>query len=120
MTPWPLLAFIVLAHFIPDSGYSATDRVYPGGVAGTVTTNGAAVEGAAVVPLSLDTPSAAIPEKNARTDRDGRYSWPLPAGNYEISVWSDGYRQAVQRIEVVTDEFVTLDFVLSRHRDFAL
>lgn len=52
---------------------------------------GRPVAGASVRPRSLDDSSPAIPEIAIVSDSDGRYTWSLFPGIYEISVSAEGY-----------------------------
>ncbi len=85
------------------------------GVAGTVTTSaGDPVEGAMIVPTPLDSPAPAIPEMAVRSGPDGRYSWNLPPGRYEVTIRKEGFRAAVKRVEVRANEMAVADFVLEK------
>ena len=88
-----------------DRPVSSDDPTTPparGAVMGTVTgvvTSGAGrpVVGAAVLPKSLDEPSAPIPELAVTTDAAGRYSWRLRPGRYELTV-REGQSSATQPV----------------------
>jgi len=85
------------------------------GLTGRIVANdGSPIEGALIVPRSLQAHGPPIPEMATLSDADGRYVWPLPAGAYELSVFADGYHDAVQRADVAADVVVTLDIVLKR------
>lgn len=85
------------------------------GLTGRVVANdGSPIQGALIVPRSLQSHGAPIPEMATLSDADGRYIWPLPAGAYEVSVFIDGYHGAVQRVDVEADVVAILDFVLKR------
>jgi hypothetical protein len=85
------------------------------GLTGRIVANdGSPIEGALIVPRSLQAHGPPIPEMATLSDADGRYVWPLPAGAYEVSVFADGYHDAVQRADVAADVVVTLDIVLKR------
>ena len=85
------------------------------GLTGRVVANdGSPIEGALIVPRSLQAHGPPIPEMATLSDADGRYVWPLPAGAYEVSVFADGYHGAVQRADVAADVVASLDFVLKR------
>lgn len=74
---------------------------------------GAPVVGALLVPTSLDEPSPAIPELAVLTDHDGRYSWRLPPGRYELRVTADGFVPAARTASVGAGETTELDFTLA-------
>jgi hypothetical protein len=97
-------------------GDAAIDLQQPReGLTGRIVANdGSPLEGALIVPRSLQAHGPPIPEMAIMSDADGRYVWPLPAGAYEVSVFADGYQDAVQRAEVAADVVVTLDIVLKR------
>ena len=83
------------------------------GVVGQVTTSdGRPVKGAFVQPRSLGDPSPRIPEIAILTDTEGRYTWPLFPGTYEISVSAEGYRREVKQVAVETGQVVSVDFTL--------
>lgn len=85
------------------------------GLAGRiVASDGSPIEGAMIVPRSLQAHGPPIPEMATLSDADGRYVWPLPAGAYEVSVFADGYHDTVQRADVAADVVATLDIVLKR------
>jgi hypothetical protein len=87
------------------------------GVAGQITdTAGRAIAGAAVQPKSLDDPSPPIPEIAIVSNGEGRYTWRLQPGNYEISVSVEGYKGATKRVSVKATQQTTLNFVLERAR----
>jgi hypothetical protein len=75
---------------------------------------GRPVSGGLVVPRSLDEPSPPIPELAVLTDKDGQYSWRLPAGNFEISISAQGFRTARKPVTVKAGQVSRLDFVLER------
>lgn len=92
---------------------SATTQAH--GVDGTVSDQeGKTVTGALVTPISLDTPSKAIPEVAVFTNDEGRYSWVLPAGRYRITVTADGYEEASVETEVPEGGTATLDLQLRK------
>ena len=83
------------------------------GVVGRVTTSDVRpVKGAFIQPRSLDDPSPRIPEIAILTDTDGRYTWPLFPGTYEISVSAEGYQREVKQVVVKTGQVVMVDFTL--------
>lgn len=85
------------------------------GLAGRIVAkDGSPIEGAMIVPRSLHAHGPPIPEMAVLSDADGRYAWPLPAGAYEVSIFADGYQNAVQRADVAANVVGTLDIVLKR------
>ena len=92
----------------PTSGAQASR-----GVVGTVrSTGGQPVEGALVQPRALDPNAPAVPEIAAYTGPDGRYSWDLPPGRWELTVSADGYRPATRQVTIEAGGPATLDFTL--------
>jgi hypothetical protein len=84
-----------------------------GSVSGlATTTDGAPVAGALVQPRSLDEPSPPIPEIAILTNADGRFVWPLFAGNYELTVIAEGCQPVSQRVVVEAGKAVTVAFTL--------
>jgi hypothetical protein len=81
-----------------------------------VADDGSPIEGAMIVPRSLQVNGPPIPEMATLSDAHGRYVWPLPAGAYEVSVSADGYQSAVRRTDVAAQVVATLDFVLKPSR----
>jgi len=88
------------------------------GVAGQITDTvvGRGIARAVVQPKSLDDPSPPIPEIAILSNGEGRYTWRLVPGNYEISVSVAGYKGATKRVTVKARQQATLDFVLERAR----
>ncbi len=76
------------------------------------TTNGVPVVGALVEPRSLDDPSPPIPEIAVRTDKDGRFVWPLFAGSYEVTVVAEGCERATARVVVKAGRVAKVSFSL--------
>jgi hypothetical protein len=73
-----------------------------GRVEGTVAdAAGRPVQGALVVPRPADDRTPAVPEIAVHTDSDGRFSWPLPPGAYEL-VAQLGERRSAPVAVVVT------------------
>jgi hypothetical protein len=96
-----------------DAGGSVTTPAQ--GVDGQVSNqDGGPVPGALVTPVSLDTPSKAIPEVAVFTNDQGRFSWVLPAGRYRITVTADGYQEASAETQVPASGTATLDLRLDR------
>ncbi len=76
--------------------------------------DGQPLEGAFIVPVSLDEEPPPIPEIAIVSESDGKYEWPLRPGEYEIAVTLDGYQEAKARVSVRVGEVATLDFTLTR------
>lgn len=85
-----------------------------GTVTGTVTSStGEPVAGATVQPRSLDDPSPPIPELVVQTDPDGRYTWRLPPGEYELSAQlADGTTSSPQPATVTAGATTTVDLTV--------
>ena len=97
------------------NGGDAPTGAVTGALVGRVTDEaGRPVQRAFVEPTSLDTPAAAVPEIAVFTDESGRYRWTLEPGRYEVATRADGYRRAVEEVEVRGGTETTLDFTLSR------
>lgn len=87
------------------------------GVVGTVrNAAGQPVEMVLVQPRALDPNAAAVPEIAVYSGKDGRYSWDLPPGRWELTAVADGYRTTRKSVTVGTTGPATLDFVLERVR----
>lgn len=71
--------------------------------------SGAVVAGVLVVPVSLDEPANAVPERAVVTGADGTYRWELPAGKYELGALRDGEQLGSTRVEVAAGRTVTAD-----------
>jgi hypothetical protein len=85
------------------------------GLTGTVRDDaGMPVIGAMVTPRSLQSSGPPIPELAILSNQDGRYTWPLPPGNYELIVSADYHAPARGRATVRSGAVSTLDFVLRR------
>ena len=85
------------------------------GVTGTIAEEGGRpVEGAMLVPKSLDINGPAIPEIAIVSDRDGRYQWPLRPGRYDVTVRASGYEDVTRQVTVAPRTVATLDFVVRR------
>ncbi len=103
----------------PDAPVTASDdpltpQAIREGVVGRILGDGAQpLAGASVVPVSLDDPSPPIPEIAITSESDGRYSWPLRPGRYEIRVTVKGYESAAARVTVDPGQVATLDFTLT-------
>ncbi len=84
------------------------------GVMGRVTTSaGRPVAGAVVTPRFRGPgPAPAIPEIARTSDAEGRYVWPLPAGEYDLTVRAQGYTPSTQAVRIRSGEVVRLDFRL--------
>lgn len=96
-----------------DPGQSASRDAVMGTVTGVVTRGAAPVVGAAVLPRSLDDPSQPIPELAVETDADGRYSWRLRPGRYELAVHEgEGEAVVTRPVTVTAGETATLDITL--------
>ena len=120
-----LVAFILLAssgcsYSNEDSPVTSTGQVEIGsgnveGIVGRITdTRGQPIVGALVQPRSLDDPSPPIPEIAIVSDDNGRYTWQLSPGSYELSVSADGYRGMTKLTKVKAGQAATLDFTLER------
>ena len=117
------VAFILLAssgcsYSNEDSPVTSTGQVGIGsveGIVGRITdTRGQPIVGALVQPRSLDDPSPPIPEIAIVSDDNGRYTWQLSPGSYELSVSADGYRGMTKLTKVKAGQAATLDFTLER------
>lgn len=75
---------------------------------------GQPIAGALIVPRSLQTPAPAIPELAILSDLTGRYTWPLPPGDYELTVTAEDYETVQQRGSIVEGAVTTLDIGLTR------
>jgi hypothetical protein len=85
------------------------------GIAGQITdSRGRPVAGAFIQPRALDDPSPPVPEIAIVSDGDGRYTWRLFPGTYEISVSAEGYRGISKQATVKPRQQVTMDFTLER------
>jgi hypothetical protein len=105
----------------PNDSVSHEEPQTPGalaeGVTGTVAEEGGRpVEGAMIVPKSLDINGPAIPEIAIFSDKDGRYQWPLRPGRFEVLVRASGYGDVTQQVTVAPRTVATLDFVVRRGR----
>jgi hypothetical protein len=102
----------------PDRPAASSDSPAAGagtaeGVAGRVTdAHGKPLAGVAVHPRSLAQPSQPIPELAVRSEDDGRYTWTLKPGDYEITFTADGYSPTTQRATVSPGRMTALDVVL--------
>jgi uncharacterized GH25 family protein len=83
-------------------------------VAGKVVaaTDGEPVEDATVEAASQDRPAKPTPMLGVLTNAQGRYSWPLTAGTWKITVSARRYRSSFQTVEVPQGQQVTLNFEL--------
>jgi hypothetical protein len=114
------LGFGAFAYDNQDLPVSSNDQGGPRphireGVVGRVTAfDGHPVAGALIGARSLDDPSLPIPEIAILSGSDGRYTWRLFPGTYEISVLAEGYRCPPKRVVVKSGQAVTADFKLER------
>lgn len=84
------------------------------GVSGNIVAeDGSPLGGAFVVPVALDEEPPPIPEIAILSESNGRYTWPLRPGNYEIVVTLEGYRRATERVTVSAGEVAVLNFTLT-------
>ena len=81
------------------------------GVQGRITAaDGKPVSGAMVVPLSLDADGPPIPEIAILSDADGRYTWPLRPGRYQLTVTTPESEDVARgEVEVVEGQVSELD-----------
>jgi hypothetical protein len=79
-----------------------------------VSAAGAPVENALVTPRSLD--GGAVPEMAVLTDENGRYTWTLRPGRYQVSVSAEGFDTATAKATIVEHALTTLDFTLAPAR----
>ena len=87
------------------------------GVVGRVTVfEGYPVEGAFIQARSLGASGPPVPDIAILSDSQGRYSWPLLTGVYELSASAEGYETATGRVTVKPGQVVTLNFSLKRAR----
>jgi hypothetical protein len=118
LTVFMLFGLAVLACEMEDRPVRSSEQDRSGphiqqGVAGRVTTSdGRSLRGAFIQPRSLDDPSPPIPEIAILTDSDGRYTWPLFPGTYEISVSLKGCQRAIRQVVVGAGQVVKADFIL--------
>ena len=85
------------------------------GVSGRIVDDsGRPIEGALVVPKSLDNNSPPIPEIAVFSDATGNYAWRLSPGHYEFSVTTDGYRTATVSVVVNSSQVSTVNITLKR------
>ena len=78
-------------HSTATTGNSGSVPAGAGSVAGSVSgPTGQPVAGVLVVPVSLEEPAVAVPERAVVTDQDGRFRWELPAGRYELRLAGAG------------------------------
>jgi len=98
-----------------SGGDAGTARVE--GIVGQITnSHSRPVVGAFVQPKALDDPSPPIPEIAIVSDSDGRYTWRLFPGTYEISVSAEGYRGVTKQATVKPGQQVSMDFTLEPAR----
>jgi hypothetical protein len=104
----------------PSDTVSSTDTPPPPrssaeGVTGEIKDDsGRALDGAMIIPKSLEANGPPIPEIAILSDTTGRYRWPLRPGNYDVTVRADGYQDVTRRVTVSAGAVETLDFVLRR------
>jgi hypothetical protein len=68
------------------------------------------IAGVAIEPLPLD--GQPVRDMGSFTDENGRYSWPLYPGRYEVSARLDGYKTATKQVVVGRGDPTRLDFIL--------
>jgi hypothetical protein len=91
-----------------------TPQTAEGIVGLVVDSSGKPVVGAGVQAEATGENRPPIPEIAIVTDRNGRYAWKLPAGEYAITVVAEGFETSRKRARVEPGQRVILDFVLSR------
>jgi len=77
-----------------------------------LSSTGEPVANADVEAASRDDPAKPTPMIGVLTNGRGRYSWPLQAGKWEITVSARGHRPTAETVEVAGGQTVTLDFEL--------
>jgi hypothetical protein len=75
---------------------------------------GKPLAGVLVTAQSTDTPPRAVPEIAVMTDQNGRFQWPLPAGNYTLSFSRDGYVTTTQAVVVKETQLSSMDVALKQ------
>ncbi|MGH8899200.1 MAG: carboxypeptidase regulatory-like domain-containing protein [Egibacteraceae bacterium] len=110
-------------HFSPteaEGNISSTQAVpdtpvqTKSGISGRITASagGRPIEGAVIAVTSQDRPPQPTPLIAAVTDREGRYSWSLPPGIWDITASAGGYGSATQRVVIRERSVHHLDFTL--------
>lgn len=85
------------------------------GVRGRVTyTDGSPVAGAFIVPRALPGTEAAVPDIGVKTSPNGLYAWPLPTGDFKLSVMIDGVIVGAVNVTARRGTVVTADIVIGR------
>jgi Carboxypeptidase regulatory-like domain len=97
-----------------DKGETSTGIIKQGVVGRVTSLDGSPVEGAFIQARSLDVFAPPIPEIAILSDPDGRYTWPLLPGTYELSVTAEGYKPATGRVTVEAAKVATLDVTLEK------
>ncbi|MGH8900613.1 MAG: carboxypeptidase-like regulatory domain-containing protein [Egibacteraceae bacterium] len=84
------------------------------GINGRVSSSvgGRPIEGAVIAFTSLDDPPQPSPLIAVVTDHEGRYSWHIPPGIWDITVSAAGYHSATQRATIREGTTDRLDFTL--------
>lgn len=84
------------------------------GISGLITASGGGrpIEGAVLEVTSQDRPPQPTPLIAAVTDGEGRYSWPLPPGVWDITASAEGYHSVTQRVVIRENMINHLDFTL--------
>ena len=97
-----------------DSTTSGGGRADGTGVAGRVVdaSDGEPVEDATVEAASEDRPAKPAPMLGVLTNAQGRYSWPLTAGIWRITVSARRHQPVSKTVEVLEGRRVALDFEL--------
>lgn len=87
------------------------------GVAGVVSDSaGRPVVGVVVHAEAISRPRPAIPEIAIVTDENGRYKWPLPPAEYQITIAAEGFEKATKRATVSVGRQTILHFQLKHSR----
>jgi hypothetical protein len=98
---------------VSSSGQGTLTRATRTGIAGRVLMpSGQPVADASVLVRSLDRPAPIVPDMAVMTGPDGRFVWNVPAGNWEVSVFTLGGNQATKTITVGLSGQAVLNFII--------